>query len=77
MDESQHDLEDLGKKYHEVTAEILSSMPVEAQVETLRIMFSSLLAIFLANKGHAETSAFLRRMAQRVELDAQQPTDLH
>ena len=53
-------IEQLGRQYHETTAEILQKLPPEAQTATLRMMFSSLLAIFLANRGSADTAAMLR-----------------
>lgn len=70
MDNERDALEAIGQRYHDSLSAQLSEIPVEAQLEMLRIIFSSLIAIFLANRGSAETAAFLRRQADAVEADA-------
>lgn len=70
-DEELQQIEESGQKYCAALSELIDGMPVEAQVHMARLVFNATLVQLLNRRGPVETCSLLRRMAQRIENDAQ------
>ena len=65
-------IQKIGESYCTKLGGLVDSMDSpEAQIHAVRIVFDAALVQMLNRRGPVETCSFLRRMAQRIENDAQ------